>query len=512
MIPNKKHNSQGSVVDEAQGKWLEIFYGLSPAMRPAVAAATTNQGHVPCPVHGGTDGFRFFKDGASRGASVCNTCGAFPSGMKTAAWLNKNGKLSMDDSYQPPVRRTNESEESYLMRDTYKKVAHFLHHAYDRYPKFSLQESHLDLIGNPTAGQADIRTREEKDAEAKANASKHWQDACDENNVEILRGYLNHRGLQHVDIPTILKVASGVPYTSKTEPTSYHYCVLAPLAFTKLSPETGKYERKFIAMQYIYLDPVPYSKERPPSPADVGNPLNEPVREKRFSGTSRFKKAEVANSKKTMRWDNYMGAAVMLFGPSTPNIQDKDILIVGEGIETVLSFAHLCPLKVPTYASLVANNLAAFEIPEDLEKDLKTILVASDFDKSNTGNKVVEELRARLAVTHPYIKVVDFNPGYLRDYCRQVIGQKLAVPSKDVSGLYPKGIDWDNILAVANNIETSLYARVAEDLGVLLSDTPAANAYNQALRFFRLQNEVLYARLETSQDIPSFAESTESPI
>lgn len=511
MIPNKTHNSQGSVVDEAQGKWLEIFYGLAPEMRNAVIAAATNQGHVPCPVHGGTDGFRFFNDGASRGASICNTCGAFSSGMKTAAWLNQNGKLKMDETYCPPTRRNDESDESYLMRDTYKKVAHYLNHAHDKYPKIDLDATPMNLLGG---GNTDTRTREEKDANEKANATKFWQAACDENKVEILYGYFEHRGLQNIEIPPILKVASDVPYTSKTEPTSYHYCILAPLAFTKFMPETQKHERKFIAMQYIYLDPVPYSKKKVPIPTDFGNPLNAQVRAKRFLDTNRFKKADVANAKKTMRWEDYMGASVMLYGPTNPSVQTKDILIVGEGIETVLAFAHMCPLKVPTYASLVANNLAAFVIPEDLESNLKTILVASDFDKSNTGNKVVEELRIRLASTHPGIRVVDLNPGYLRDYCRQIIGRALAVPPDEVSGLYPKGIDWDNILAVANNIEPSLLARVAEDIGLLLKNTPANSVYAEALQEFRQFNEAIYTRLENLNDVPMFSAEpvSESPI
>ncbi len=44
--------------------------------------------HVPCPVHGGKDGFRLFSNYQENGACVCNTCGEFRDGFKTLEWIN----------------------------------------------------------------------------------------------------------------------------------------------------------------------------------------------------------------------------------------------------------------------------------------------------------------------------------------------------------------------------------------------------------------------------------------
>lgn len=68
-----------------RGRWGEILAALAPQLRPALDRAGR---HVPCPVHGGKDGFRVFKDVNDTGGSVCNTCGVFPDGFATLMWVN----------------------------------------------------------------------------------------------------------------------------------------------------------------------------------------------------------------------------------------------------------------------------------------------------------------------------------------------------------------------------------------------------------------------------------------
>ena len=70
----------------AQGNWDGILRKLAPSLGPALDAM--GKRHVPCPVHGGKDGFRVFKDVSERGASVCNTCGVFTDGISTLMWAN----------------------------------------------------------------------------------------------------------------------------------------------------------------------------------------------------------------------------------------------------------------------------------------------------------------------------------------------------------------------------------------------------------------------------------------
>ena len=69
----------------AAGHWGMIFHALAPLLDEAQTRAGK---HVPCPVHGGKDGFRLFPDYAEKGSSVCNSCGCFRDGFATLAWVN----------------------------------------------------------------------------------------------------------------------------------------------------------------------------------------------------------------------------------------------------------------------------------------------------------------------------------------------------------------------------------------------------------------------------------------
>lgn len=70
----------------AEGGWEHILTALAPDMAPAVSAK--GRKHVPCPVHGGKDGFRAFKNVADTGGTVCNTCGIHSDGFSTLMWAN----------------------------------------------------------------------------------------------------------------------------------------------------------------------------------------------------------------------------------------------------------------------------------------------------------------------------------------------------------------------------------------------------------------------------------------
>lgn len=68
----------------AQGRWKEIFTDLAPELEAALGRIGR---HVPCPVHGGKDGFRLFRDVEDTGGGICNTCGAFHDGFALLGWL-----------------------------------------------------------------------------------------------------------------------------------------------------------------------------------------------------------------------------------------------------------------------------------------------------------------------------------------------------------------------------------------------------------------------------------------
>lgn len=70
----------------ADGRWGSILGALAKPLQPAL----DNEGkrHCACPVHGGKDGFRFFRDFETTGGAICNTCGKFHDGFSVLQWIN----------------------------------------------------------------------------------------------------------------------------------------------------------------------------------------------------------------------------------------------------------------------------------------------------------------------------------------------------------------------------------------------------------------------------------------
>ncbi|ALZ82516.1 DNA primase [Aeromonas veronii] len=74
-----------TVRNAAVGNWLFILAALAPHLEPALRKPGR---HVGCPIHGGHDGFRLFKDVHETGGGVCNTCGARHDGFELLMWVN----------------------------------------------------------------------------------------------------------------------------------------------------------------------------------------------------------------------------------------------------------------------------------------------------------------------------------------------------------------------------------------------------------------------------------------
>lgn len=84
MAQNYHRHTSAEIKQGMKGKWFFLFQDLAPELDNAIQA---NFGHVACPVHGGTDGFRFYKDANDSGGGICNSCGAFPTGFKLLSWV-----------------------------------------------------------------------------------------------------------------------------------------------------------------------------------------------------------------------------------------------------------------------------------------------------------------------------------------------------------------------------------------------------------------------------------------
>jgi phage/plasmid primase-like uncharacterized protein len=68
----------------AAGRWLQILGDLAPDLGESLDRLGQ---HGPCPVHGGHDGFRLFRDANDTGGGICNTCGAKSDGLALLRWL-----------------------------------------------------------------------------------------------------------------------------------------------------------------------------------------------------------------------------------------------------------------------------------------------------------------------------------------------------------------------------------------------------------------------------------------
>ena len=69
---------------QAAGRWLGVLERLAPELDRARERPGR---HGPCPVHGGKDGFRLFRDAEETGGGICATCGAFADGFALLMWL-----------------------------------------------------------------------------------------------------------------------------------------------------------------------------------------------------------------------------------------------------------------------------------------------------------------------------------------------------------------------------------------------------------------------------------------
>jgi len=68
-----------------QGQWLSILNYIAPSLSEAIDKQAK---HVPCPVHGGKDGFRLYRNADETGGGICNTCGAYSDGFALISWVN----------------------------------------------------------------------------------------------------------------------------------------------------------------------------------------------------------------------------------------------------------------------------------------------------------------------------------------------------------------------------------------------------------------------------------------
>lgn len=170
----------------ARNQWGAILADLAPDLRPALEKPTRSG---PCPVHGGKDGFRFFRNWEETGGGICNTCvnpntgnKGFHDGFEILCWINK-----------------------YSRKDALREVADWLGGVRAQAP---VRQKSPEEIAREKA------EKEKDDEELRVKLRRAWKEAIPATvpGARSLRLYLTNRGLSPESIPVTLKMHPGMPF------------------------------------------------------------------------------------------------------------------------------------------------------------------------------------------------------------------------------------------------------------------------------------------------------------
>ncbi len=231
-MKNSKRYDAKVIKLAADGRWLELLHALAPALHPALQHPGR---HTACPIHGGKDGFRLFKDVADTGGGICNTCGSYQDGLALLQWVN-----------------------GWNFPQTCEAVSFHLGLDAGAIPS---PKSHLR---DPGLGLAEKKENERK----RAGLKRVWSQTTPllTHSAEPARLYLARRGLHWRDIdPRTLRFHPGLAYYEEREKVG-----VFPALIALISDQDGKP----VTLHRIYLTeegykaPVKSPKKMMPFPSD----------------------------------------------------------------------------------------------------------------------------------------------------------------------------------------------------------------------------------------------------
>lgn len=211
------------LLENASGHWAHIFEDLAPELAEALSVPGE---HVPCPVHGGQNGFRLFPHFNETGRGYCNTCGPKNSGPSLLAWVKNY-----------PLSRSVKEVAAWLEKNKGTIHERPLRPEYVPKPKIDplvaraklldVWHSSVPLVGTPA------------------------------------ETYLVHRGIWRENLPSTLRAHPGLPYyhlkDKKTEYLGTFPCLLAPIINRK--NEVASLHRIFLSHDGKSKAPVPDAKK-----------------------------------------------------------------------------------------------------------------------------------------------------------------------------------------------------------------------------------------------------------
>jgi len=209
-----KHHIEAAVVRQhARSHWFGILGRLAPTLEQALARSGR---HVPCPIHGGQDGFRVFNDVNERGGGICNTCGSFSDGFALLMWANHWG-----------------------FREALEAVAHDLQlDAGSRWMTTPPRQ--------PRPSPAPVRGQD--DGAAEAALRRVWSETLDPQDTKArpLQRYLLRRGIDATPDPGVVRFHPGLGYYQDRSRIGTYPAIIARVSNAQGQP---------VSLHRIYLTP-----------------------------------------------------------------------------------------------------------------------------------------------------------------------------------------------------------------------------------------------------------------
>lgn len=424
------------VREAARGHWDAIFCALAPMLKAAMQQPGK---HVPCPVHGGKDGFRLFPDYADAGSCVCNTCGSFRDGFETLEWLHGWGFAETLKRVSCVLGLQPRQGEEVLAREVINRV----------------YRGHILTMGKPEKRQAKafedfvVEIDDEISHCVRKLGTRSLKQALAEANVK-----------QHERVEIVLVARERLRWPSGLTRTRYVWCVkrlmskaqeqlfsaekaqlngqlagairsrwLNALRFDASDPDQNPLQmylqrRAIAGVDESFLKDLRFEERFfdcesrqwcPAMLAAVRDVSGQLVTLHRTLLTADGRKADVRVPKRLMRLpdDRTINGCAIRFG------EPHEVLALAEGIETALSVVVATGL--PCWACTCAHGMEVVEIP----KQVKRVLIFEDKDLSGTGERAAQALYLRLKTEGVQVRVA-------------------SVPSEVPVGL--KGIDWNDAL------------------------------------------------------------------
>ena len=421
------------VLKAAAGHWEGILRMLAPSLEKALDAAPK---HVACPIHGGENGFRFFKDYAKNGSCICNTCGAFDGLhilMKVNNWDFFTALKAVSNYLQMPEGvtpvsdvKTTEGRVTTLgtarlrngascFRLTLKLTDGSEKSVWGTDLQRAASEAGIRTGDNAAVSKLGVRTftvrgrtvtktlwsvkrlpgdAERREAERKAREEASRRESAIASRWDYAQAYNPKNPLQQ---PLVNYLESrGIRPTARKG-------ILTDLRFIPdeaYRTADGTIKGKFPCMVCA-----------------VRNAAGELVTLHRTFLTREGRKIPFGIPKKLMALPEgrTINGAFIQFGPVTA----EGIVCVAEGVETALSVVKAT--GYPCISAISANGMTSVELPAAT----KVVFIFADKDASQTGQKAAEALRTRLTA--------------------QGIPCVICLPYEDIPA-GSKGVDWNDVL------------------------------------------------------------------